>query len=334
MSKSSNNKPFGSGKSLTNQGNTAIYRSYKPGMDKHSDMKLTESGGRYLEDTHKIYSHKSRDALLGFVAQAMPFIKARNPHIRLIKDIPVSEWNEFLSSKSATCSTASLKNYAKTIRKLERCVNYHFYCKVDWTTGLVVPNSEKTPNGERLRDKQIELEDYEACLAHATKPGKRSRAPIGWEITRRFGPRVSGDESLTVRDVRLDKKGRFGFGQLHVCEKGGRHRMIDIRTADDREFLEKCIAGKKPDDPLVGIKADAINRAMNRTMKALGMKEKYEDTSVHGLRKLFAQSCWDSNRENGVSYKENVSYLNLQLGHSASRDVALLRVYVCNLEKY
>ena len=117
-------------------------------------------------------------------------------------------------------------------------------------------------------------------------------------------------------------------------EKGGRKRTIDIRTADDREFLENLAKGKPPGTPLVGIRTDAINKALNRAMKELGMKSKYPNTSVHGLRKLYAQRCWDDNRKNGMSYKDNVAYLNLQLGHSASRGLQVLSIYVERMEKY
>ena len=327
---------MGKGKvqSLRHQGKSAVYGCFKPGMSKHSDMIATKSGGRFLELTHKIYSFKNRNALLNIVNQGMPFIKERYPHIRFVRDIPVGAWSEFLESKEATCSTATINGYATRIRKLARCISHHFNCSVDWTKGLTVPTSEITPDGRRLRDKQIELEDYLSCMAYATRPGTSSKAPIAWELSARFGPRVSGASKATVSDVYLGDEGMFGLGQLHVNEKGGRDRMIDVRTLEDREFLENLVRGKTPDTLLVGITAGAVNKALNRTMEALGMKDKYPETRVHGLRKLYAQRCWDDNRRNGMSYKDNVAYVNLQLGHSATRDTKVLRVYVTTFEVY
>jgi len=181
---------------------------------------------------------------------------------------------------------------------------------------------------------QIEQHDYEKCLAYATRPGKSSKAVIAWQIAVRFGPRVSGCESVTVGDVRLDLKGRHGYGKIRFCEKGKRERLVDIRTENDRKFLEDLIRGKSPDEQLVGITEGAINKALNRTLGALSLKSKYPQTSVHGLRKLYAGRCWDDNRASGMSYMDNVMYVNFQLGHDVLRNVRLLKIYVPHLEKY
>lgn len=320
--------------SLRHQAKSAIYGCHKPGMDKHSHKKSVALEGCHNSGGHKIFSYASRKDLLSLADQALPFIKENNPHIKFVREVTVENWNQFLSSKAKVCSSASLQYYAALIRKLERCITHYFGCQLNWTNGLIVPKSEKTPNGNILRDRQIELEDYKKCLAYATRPGTTNKAHIAWVLTVRFGCRVSGDADVTVGDVRFNRPGNYGFGQLHVCEKGGRSRYIDIRTANDREFLEGLIAGKSVDEHIVGIKADSINKTLNRTLKALDMKCKYPNTSAHALRKLYAQTCWDENRKAGMSYSKNVAYLNSQLGHGAHRDVQLLRKYVTKLEKY
>ena len=320
--------------SLKHQAKSAIYGCHKPRMDKHSHKKSVALEEGHNNGTHKIFSYASRKSMISFVDHAMPFIKENNPQIKFVREITVTEWNQFLMSKTKECSTATLHNYASLIRKLEQCFAHYYGCQVNWTKGLIVPKSEKTPNGNRLRDKQIELDDYKKCLAHATRPGTTNKAYIAWELTFRFGCRVSGDADVTVGDIHFDKPGKYGHGQLHVREKGGRSRFIDIRTANDKEFLQNLAEGKSTDEHLVGIKADSINKTLNRTLKALGLKSKYPETSVHALRKLYAQNCWDENRKTGMSYKDNVAYMNSQLGHGANRDVQLLQKYVTGLEKY
>lgn len=110
--------------------------------------------------------------------------------------------------------------------------------------------------------------------------------------------------------------------------------MVDIRSKDDRDFLERLIEGKEPNERLVGIKEDSINKALNRALTALGIKDWYPKTSTHGLRKLYAGKCWDENRANGMSYMQNVEEVNRQLGHGIRRNVRLLKAYVTHLEKY
>jgi len=222
------------------------------------------------------------------------------------------------------------------MRSNGRFVNKFFRtANVEWIDKrVIVPKSGKTRKNERLRDMQIEVEDYEKCLAYATRPGAKSPAYIGWELSVRFGPRISGTGSVRVRDVRLDLNGKFGFGKIVFCEKGNRTRFTDVRSEDDRKFLEELIRGRAPDELLVGITDTAINKALNRTLHALGLKHKYPQTSVHGLRKLFAGRCWDENRANKVSYYDNVEDVNFRLGHGILRNVKLLKVYVPHLEKY
>jgi len=181
---------------------------------------------------------------------------------------------------------------------------------------------------------QIEQEDYDKCIAYTTRNAKGGKAPFAWELSYRFGPRVSGCARITAEDVYLDVNGRFGFGQIRFCEKGNRERMVDIRTVEDRDFIENLIKANSKGEPLIGIKDGSINRALNRTLTALGLKSKYPKTSIHGLRKLYAGRCWDDNCANGLTYMENVMYVNKQLGHGVLRNVRLLKVYVTHMEKY
>jgi len=323
-------------RNLVHQIESAIYSRYKPGVDKDSLMIKGKKGGKHLpEGIDIVFCIKSRNAYLDVGRMAMRYIMEHYPDIRYVKDVPVDAVNEFLVSKAPNNSTAALIGYASKMRSNGRFVNKFFRtANVDLIDKrVIVPKSGKTTKNERLWDMQIEREDYERCLAYATRPGTRRRAHIGWELSVRFGPRASGCGSVKVSDVRLDLKGRFGFGRIRFCEKGKRLRLVAVRTEDDRKLLEDLSRGRDPDELLVGITDDAINKALNRTLKALGLKSKYPYTSIHGLRKLFAGRCWDANRAE-LSYMENVMDVNKQLGHGVLRNVKLLRVYVPHLEKY
>ena len=61
------------------------------------------------------------------------------------------------------------------------------------------------------------------------------------------------------------------------------------------------------------------------------MADKYEATTVHALRKTWAQERYDSYREGGATKCEAIRQTNKDLGHGEDRDVALLSVYVSNI---
>lgn len=317
-------------KNLRHQAKNAVRVSFSPGMDKHAMKVKSENGNLSLPETHHIFSVSQRKVLMETASQAMNYVQEHHPDIKWVRDVKVEHLNEFLATKT-DCTTASISDYASRIRKLERCINHCYGLKLDWHTGLIVPKSVKTPKDERVRTQQMEREDYEKILDYATKPGKTSLAPTAWELSARYGLRVEGASKIRVSNVHLERPGKWGFGQIDIVEKGKRHRDIDIMSADDRNYIAALIDGKSPNNLLVGVGKDAINKALNRTMKALNLKEKYPETGEHSLRKLYAQTCWDHCRKAGMTKKEAIRYVNQQLGHGQDRDSRLLALYVRNM---
>lgn len=306
----------------------AIMQCCTFGTDKHAMKKKSKSGKRHLDDTWHIFSYAQRKGLIELASQGMRFIKAAHPEIRLVRDVLAGHWNEFLAAKSETCSTRTLEQYCSKIRKLGRCVNHHYHADVDWHSKLRAPTSLITPYGEEQRVQQMTREDFNALIKWAHRPGAKSVAYIGWELSARFGYRVAGAAEARMRDIHFEREGHFGLGQVHIVEKGKREREVDIKTTEDRTFLEKLIAGKALEDKLVGLAAGSINRQMHRGMEALRMKEKYPLTAEHSIRKLYAQELWNQCRSEGMSPQDCISYCNAQLGHSQTRNVELLKRYV------
>jgi hypothetical protein len=318
-------------RSLTQQFNYAVTDSYHPGADKHSIKASSKTGKPIVDDTHIVFSIRAKKDLCDLAAQAARFIKENHPDIQYVRDVRVEHFVEFLESKAAICSTATLNQYGTKIRKLARCVNHRFNLNVDWSTSLRVPTSEKTPDGKRQRTQQMKRADLDKLITYARDPGKSTNAVVAWELTARLGLRVQGAADIRVSNIHLDRPGRWGYGQADIVEKGGRHRNIDVLTADDRSFLEKLIEGKEPNTKLIGIKAGSINKALNRAMHALELKSEYPSTSEHAIRKLYAQTCWNLVRARGMDVKNAKAYVNAQLGHSRIRDDKLLRIYVSDM---
>ena len=132
--------------------------------------------------------------------------------------------------------------------------------------------------------------------------------------------------------MHLDDESEWGFGTIDITEKGRRNRIIDIKSMNDLVFIKDAIQGKALDEPLVPIYKDSINKFLNRTMKKVGIKPKYPVTSIHSIRKMYAQETWDQCRtQDKLTWNEALEYVNLQLGHGEKRNKTLLAVYVKNM---
>ncbi len=219
--------------------------------------------------------------------------------------------------------------YVSHVKKWELILNDVYNARIKWADNLVVPSRISKDNIKLKRVQQMEPNHFEAIMKYAEK--RRSAATPAFEISRRFGARVEGTVTVRAQDVHLDTSGRWGLGQVRLKEKGARERFVDIRTQADRDFIAAAITEKEPNEQLVCLKKDSVNKQLNRIMTKLGLKAQYKDTGMHSIRKLWAQETWDMCRTSGMEFKETIRYLNNQLGHGKDRDKKLLGVYVKNM---
>ena len=298
--------------------------------DKHSLKK--EKGADFLKETHMIFSYQYKDNLIDFIKQFVTFMNEKYPKIKLARDINIEHFNEFLETLAKTSSTETLKTYCSYISKIERCVNKTWHIKKNWHTELCAPTSEKTPDGKRLRDQTMLREHYEALVVWGKE--RNSKFYIAVDLSARFGLRVEGCASIRYSDIHLYDSEMLGFWQLgviSVTEKGGRRRNVDVHSEENRLFLENLLTmrdGKKPEELVVGLKKDSINRQVNRALQALNLKHLYPVSSIHAVRKMYSQEIWDKCRDNSMSKKDSIRYCNRVLGHSEERNVSLLKRYV------
>ena len=221
--------------SLFNQARRAICACFKEGIIK-KDAK-----------DYQVTSYTSRFELIDFVKMVMTDVKGMYPELRDIKYAPKSIFNDWLSGKAKTCTQRTLAKYADNIEKTGKCVNHHIPgAKVEWSSGLTVPKSQKN-NGAAVRDnKGISQEDYNRCIEWGRRPGARSKAVDAWELSRRFNVRV--DEVCKVTAGCFNPEGgKHGYGTFHIkgnMGKNGRQRCIDVRTSGDAAYLSKLCEGK------------------------------------------------------------------------------------------
>lgn len=315
----------------------AILGCCKFGESKHSYKRGTENGGQgYMPETPYIFSDNYKESLKAFAFMAAKFINSNFPETKLLIKIKVRHWNALMETKAGKCSTQTLNLYRSHIHKLELCVEHHHLPKypLNWTKGLVVPKSMKTPLGELQRVQQMSRKDFESIMEYSQRGGTRSRAPVAWMLTSMLGLRVTEAAAICAKNVFINEEGKWGLGYVEVWGKGKRHRIIDITKQEVRDYLTKVITGKEPDDKIVGIYGDSINHALWNAAKALNLKKKYPNTATHSIRKLYSQELFRFvQSEKKMKEYEAMRYVNAQLGHSEDRDKELLSIYVKDVKR-
>ena len=315
----------------------SILGSGKFGKKKHEYKIGTEDGGSgYLPKLPWVFSDNHKHGLKSFSSQMARFMRENYPAIKLASKIRARHWNELFEIKAVVCSTKTLELYRSYVKKLEICVEKHFKLKypLNWTKGLILPESIKTPSGELLRVQQMSRRDYAKIMGYAQRAGAWSRAPVAWELSARFGLRVAEAADIRADNVHLDECGKWGRGYIDIWGKGKRYRKIDIRTKEDRDYIIKTTVNKNPETKIVGLKKDAINAQLERVMKTLKLKSKYPVTGVHSIRKLYSQETFRwVQQEKKMTEKEAAKYVNNQLGHSEERDEDLLAINVKDVKR-
>lgn len=317
--------------SLERQFEKFIRGSKMFGKKKHEYKSGTEDGGcGFIAANPWIFSIEYYDSIECLAFQMVKFIINNYPDINRFVRIKRRHWNEFLEIKATTCSTKTLSLYQSHIKKLELCAMDFYKLKypLNWSKGLIVPVSAKTPGGQLLRVQQMSKSDFEKVMEYARRPGTWSRAPIGWMLSYTLGLRVEESADICAGNIFFEG-GRWKLGYAEVWGKGKRYRKIDIRTKEDRDYLMEVTAGLQPKDKIVGICKDSINGQLWTVLKALNLKKKYPETSIHAIRKLSAQETFTMFLEDKNNTMDAaIRYVNSWLGHSEERDVELLAVYV------
>jgi len=296
----------------------------RPGADKFALKKEGKLAGCAF-----IFGNSSFYNMLDVADNFCHWLSDNDIHFEFIEDIPVQMWNAFLEAKAERVGPTTLNYYASHIRTWEKIINAAFESsEVKWSKELMVPHRLNTGEQELQRIQQMQREDFALIQEYIRESKTQSQGAIAVELSARLGLRVEGTARIKVQNVHLDVKGYWDFGTVDIKEKGGRRRIIDIKTEDDRQFLARLIAGKVPDENLVPIKKDSVNKFLYRAMTKLGLKEKYPATSIHSIRKMYAQETWDNCRNRGYTWDKALRYVNRQLGHGEERNKQLLGVYV------
>ena len=274
------------GKNLKHQFIHSIEDNFKEGMDKHS-MKAND-----IRNDGKVFSYSDRKNLIDVASNFSNYMKENYKDIRQVKEVRAEHIQAFLNEKSNSCSNATLKQYEAKFNKLEKIVNKTYNINATYK-GYTLPLSKENT---KIRNTSMAIEDFkklERAFINSNSYGK-----VAIQLTGRVGFRVSECTKLQGRDIDLGK------GVIHVEDgKGGRNRDVPIRE-EDRSYFSNLKSSVGDRERVCPVKSDSINKSIDRAMKREGIRNKYNDTSIHCIRKMYAQNEFNRCRAEGMEIKQ------------------------------
>ena len=290
----------------------AINNNFAEGMDKHS----IKASGKM--DNTRVFSYSDRKNLIDTASNFSNYMKEHHPDVKMVKDVKGEHIQGFLNIKANNCSSATLKQYQSRFSKLENIVNKTYNCNANYK-GFATPSGA---NNTKIRNSSMSKEDFKKLENSFSNSNSSAKTAI--QLTARAGLRVSECTKLQGRDINIEK------GIIHVADgKGGRDRDIPIRQ-EDKQFWSDLKASVGDTERVCPVQSDSINKAIQREMEKLELKDKYEDTSIHAIRKMYAQEEYDRCRAEGMEIKEALGEVSVQLGHGENR-LELMKEYVLNI---
>lgn len=302
----------------------AIDKSFKPGTDKHSTKNNpAENGNKGL----RTISYSDRKNLIDVSSNFANWMKENHSEVKELKDINSNHVQEFLNQKAQTCTSATINQYQSKFSKLEKLVNNTYKNANVSYTNTVTPVA--TNNTEKLRCKSMNDNDYNKLKTHMENNCRSDNALKSLQLGYHAGLRVSEIAKLQQRDIKINSD---GSATVHIANsKGARNRDVHITNKDSVQVLTNIRNSvENATDRIVPIQHESINTAINRAMTKCNMQEyKLHDTSVHSLRKAFAQREYDKYKEEGLEPKQAWDRVSEELGHGKNRD-DLYKAYIEN----
>lgn len=291
----------------------AINSNFKEGMDKHSIKDAGQMNGS------RIFSYADRKNLIDVASNFSNWMRQEHPDIKQVRDINANHIQGFLNNKAQSCSQATVKQYANKFNKLEKVVNNTYNTNANYK-GFAIPTTKEQT---KIRNSSMSKSDFKKLETGFSS--SRSSAKHAIQLSARCGLRVSETTKLQGRDINLSK------GVINVVDsKGGRSREVPIRP-QDKDYFTDLKAQYKDYERICPVKPDSINKAIQREMEKQGISDKYQDTSIHSIRKMYAQNEFDRLREEGHSISESLKEVSKLLGHGEDR-MELMQQYVLDIK--
>jgi site-specific recombinase XerD len=302
----------------------AIDQSCRFGADKHS-MKNNKVENRNMKA--RTLSYADRKNLIDVSSNFSNWMKENHSDIKELKDVTSNHVQEFLNLKAKTCTSATIEQYQSKFSKLETLVNSTYRNADVSYTNTVTPSCSN--NTGQLRSKTMTDSDYNKLNNYMSENCRSQNATKALQLSYHAGLRVSECAKLQQRDIRVNTNGTV---TVHVADsKGCRSRDIEVINKDSvQALIEIRESVENLYDRIVPIQAESINKSIGRAMDKCNMQEyKNSKTSIHSVRKAYAQREYDRYKEQGLEPKEAWGNVSEALGHGRDRD-DLYKTYIEN----
>lgn len=301
----------------------AIEQSCRFGTDKHSMKRNHAENGNMKART---LSYADRKNLIDVSSNFSNWMKENHPNIKELKDVTSSHVQEFLNQKAQTCTSATVEQYQSKFTKLEALVNSTYRNADVNYTNTVTP---VCTNNTKLRDKTMSVRDFNRLNNYMSNNCRSDNGAKAIQLSYHVGLRVAEISKLQQRDITIHSN---GTATVHVADsKGCRSRDVHIVSRGSVQVLtELRDSVQSPTERIVPIQSESINRSIKRAMDRCGMQEyKHSKTSVHSLRKAYAQREYNRYKEQGLEPKQAWGNVSEQLGHGRDR-ADLYKTYIEN----
>ncbi len=260
---------------------------------------------------------KYRDTIKSFAK----FIHKNYPEVKLVKNITTEMLQAWIDANRNNWSDATMAEKISQLKMIFLRVERVYHCEAACEPlDLIVPPK----NGNKKRSIMISCEHIIMIRDSFASRDAKCAARIALELAVRLGLRVKECEHLHPEDINLERR------YVYVCEggKGGKRRYVPIREADYEYFRELKDNTKNQEYVLGGVTSCAINKAIRREMKALGIDKYYLDTTTHSVRKHYAVTRYKEERLKGKDEIEAWETVQCELGHGPKFRLPLFKAYI------
>lgn len=287
----------------------AIEQNFKAGMSKHSAKKQGKT------ESNLIFSYSDRKNLIDFSSNFANYMKENYSNIRQVKDITTEHYQEFLNFKAIKCSTKTLETYTSNINKVTKVTNKAYHLRKN--------HNIKTPLGFITSKRNLMMTDEHInIMLNNCEIGSTTYNSL--MICKSFGLRVSELSKLHGTDI-IEKDDNI---YLRIIDsKGKRSRLSPCVDRNNLYLL--MLKDKYKYNRIIPIQHESINQNIRRLMKKTGISNIYKTTSIHAIRKNYAQKTFDNARIS-MSKQNSLDYVSNALGHNNNR-FDITKAYLTNV---
>lgn len=301
--------------------NNVISNSVRHGQQRRAE----EKGG--VNTRKGVYSVKYTENLRNFANSFAKFMNREFPEVRYLKDIKIDHFQRYIDQnlKNSNFSIRTAKGYTSYMSKIgEMSKGYFKNCHLpDFKNEIVIP---KTVTEEKLlRNVPMREQDFQKLEMYMR--GHNSCAKFVPSMVVTCGLRTDEISFVRPEHIRFNRDGSVVV-EVHN-PKGGRYREITVdreRAGIWREVVEH--AERHGWETLTEhYNTEAVQKALRRGMKAVGISEKYPRQANHAIRKLFAVRLFKDYLSKGMDEKRAWGFVSTACGHGFSR-ADLKQVYL------